>query len=231
MKNFLTNRLGFLFLLTILISTSRGIDFGLHIGKDFYTIPNMAKGFHLADVDLTAAYIEREGFTNPWILGLDLQFKLPGGLRLKASAEGTYLQYHVLYIRNQPKPGDPLYKETSEYEVTWARAALLGTITKDLLPLPIFRFYAGAGGGVHLVAPVVSDKFLINTLTDKFAELDPTTDVKIDPRFGFHLVLGLAIHPPALPLNIVVEGKYSFLPRGEYEEPHRFATVVLKMLF
>ncbi len=206
-----------------------GFHFGVHGGKDFYSISSMDKGFQLAD--LTEARVEREGFSNPWLAGVDLQWDLLMGLKLEATAEAAYHSYNVVYTRNDPQPGDPFHKLVSEYDVKFARAGLVGSLKMNILPLPIVDLYFGGGAGIHWIAPLVSDKFLMGTLMDKAAELDPSEDVKVESRLGGHLLVGASIHPPMFPLKFALEAKYNFLQSGEYEEPDKFATVVLKIFF
>ncbi len=206
-----------------------GFHFGLHGGKDLYSISSMDKGFQLAD--LTEARVEREGFSNPWLAGVDLEFDMLLGFKIEASAEAAYRSYKVIYTRNDPQLTDPLHKLVSEYDVQFIRAGLTGSAKINLLPLPVVQVYAGAGAGLHLTAPLVSDKFIMGTLMDKAAELDPSKDVKVKSRLGGHLLVGVNVHPPMFPLRFALEGKYFFLPSGDYEEPSKFANVVLKIFF
>ena len=220
-----------LFTLLFLAPAASGIGFNLGIygGKDFYSISEMSREFRL--MDLTEASIRREGFKNPWILGVNAQLNFILGWSLNLSAEGTVRKYSVRYSRNYPVPNDPNNIKTSEYEVSWGRVAILATLKKNLLVLPTFKIYSGLGAGIHLIAPVVSDKFLVNTLADKSVELDPSADVELESRFGGQLLVGAQFSPPLSPLKFKLDAKYLLTSTGDYEEPTHFLNLTLGIMF
>ena len=147
------------------------------------------------------------------------------------SAEAAYLKYKLYYSRNYPTIYDPFNIKTSSYKVEWARIAFLTTLEKILFSSQITELYVGLGSGLHIVAPVVSDKFLANTLIDKFMELDPSTDIKLRSSFGGHFLLGFNFKLPSIPVNFFLEGKYTIMPEGDYEEPNTFFTLSSGILY
>ena len=201
---------------------SLGFDFGVYGGKDFYKISEMQKNFQLAD--LTAASVEREGVQNPWMFGANFRLNFIGGISLETTAEAAYAKYKVIYSI----PSNP---STDEYDITWTRIAVLATLEKNLFSAPTTELYGGIGGGLHMVTPVVSDKFLINTLKDKSAELDVSEDINLESKFGGHALVGFQFHPPLTPIKFKLEGKYIILPKGDYEEPNSFFTVYLGIMY
>ncbi len=223
----------FLFLAVFMLMTlsqyAAELNLGVYGGKDFYRIEDMNRGFNL--IDLTEASINRTGFENPWMLGIDFDFSLGKGFSLSLAAEGVYLLYDVTYTVNFPLPQDPFNKETSYYDVEWARFAFQLNLRKNLFTTDFFDLYLGLGGGLHMIAPVVSDKFLMMTLKDKFDEFDPSTDVSLDTKFGGNAGLGFLIHPFSFPLKFRVEGKYTMMPAGDYEEPDAFFSILAGIVY
>jgi len=126
---------------------------------------------------------------------------------------------------NYPTIDDPLHIKTDSYDVPWGRASAILTVEKNLISLPTFSFYGGFGGGMHWVAPVVSDKFLFDTLLNKTLELDPSTDVELQQVFAVHGLVGLSFRMPLMPIKFSFEGKYTVMPQGSYEEPSQFFSI------
>ena len=208
---------------------AQGLDFSIYGGKDFCKIKELRCDFQL--MDMTEASINREGFKNPWILGIDLGINFSKGFKVDLSAEAAYLKYKLYYSRNYPTVYNPFNIKTSSYKVEWARIAFLTTLEKILFSSQITELYVGLGSGLHIVAPVVSDKFLFNTLIDKFMELDPSTDVNLKSKFGGHVIFGFQVNPLSNPIKFKLEGKYTIMPEGDYEEPNTFFTVYLGILY
>jgi hypothetical protein len=205
------------------------LSFSIYGGKDFYRIEYMKRGFNL--IDLTEASINRTGFENPWLLGVDFGFCIGNGFSLDFAAEGVYLKYDVNYTVSFPFPNDPLNKKTSYYDVEWARFALFLTLRKTIISTKYFQLYGGLGGGLHLIAPVVSDRFLMMTLKDKFDEFDPSTDVSLSNKFGGNANMGIRIIPFAIPLKFKAEAKYTMMQKGDYEEPDSFFSVLFGIIY
>jgi len=220
-----------LMILLLKISHSFGSELGVGFygGKDFYAIQNMNRGFRLAD--LTEASISRKGFENPWMFGVNVRLNLTSNINLNLNAEAVYLKYQVVYSRNYPTVVDPFNIKTSYYDVKWGRLAFLATLEMILYSSKTMEFFAGLGGGVHKIAPAVSDRFLINTLFDKFIELDLSTDIKLNHLFGGHALVGMELNSFWKQIKIRLVGKYSVLPDGEYEEPGKFFTVLLGAMY
>lgn len=89
--------------------------------------------------------------------------------------------------------------------------------------------YAGFGAGLFIFAPVVSDRFIHNTLLDKFQELDFSKDIKLRYSPGGQLISGLSINPNKFPTNFKVTFRYSITTKGDYEEPYSFLSIYLNL--
>jgi len=217
------------FLLSTLPQIAADLTFGIYGGKDLYRIDDLERGFNL--IDLTQASVSRTGFGNPWLFGVDLAYGLGKGFYFDFTAEGVYLKYDLNYTVSFPLPHDPFNKETNYYSVEWARFAFLLSLQKTVVTTDFFDFYLGVGGGLHLIAPVVSDKFLMMTLKDKFDKFDPSTDVSLEQKIGGNASLGFVVHPFSVPLKFKLEGKYTTMPPGDYEEPNSFFSVFAGIIY
>ena len=206
-----------------------GLQIGIYGGKDIYHISKLGVNFQL--MDMTEATIEREGRSNPWLLGMNLYYNLKNDLKLGISAEAAYLAYKVHYSRNYPTVYDPFNIKTSKYDLAWARAAILASLVKDVLSTSVGNFYVGIGGGLHVLAPVVSDKFVFDTLWDKFMELDTSTDINLIYKFGGFAIFGFQFNPFQSPIKLQLEGKYHLTSQSKYEEPDNFLSVDLGLLY
>jgi len=210
-----------------LFATEFGL--GIHGGKDFYSISNLKTGFRL--LDLTEASVSRDGFANPWLVGVSLTFKINRNWKMRINGDVVLVKYDVLFTRNYPTLYDPFYIKTSEYKIEWGRAAVLGTVERNWHISEHFYFLGGAGGGLYVLAPVVSDKFIVNTLYDKFMELDISKDIEMSYKFGAHILLGMEAVTFGDKVSFRVEGRYSFMSEGKYEEPTRFFSVFSGIIF
>jgi hypothetical protein len=220
-----------LIVLFLFSSESFATEFGvgIHGGKDFYSISNLKTGFRL--LDLTEASVSRDGFANPWVVGVSFSFKINRNWKMRINGDVVLVKYEVLFTRNYPTLYDPFYIKTSEYKIDWGRAAILGTVERDWQISDHFYVFGGTGGGLYILAPVVSDKFLVNTLLDKFMELDISKDIEMSYKLGAHALLGLEAVTFSDKVSFRIEGRYSFMSEGKYEEPTRFFSVFSGIIF
>lgn len=190
-------------------------------GGDIYKINSMEKGFNL--LDLTKANIKREGFSNPISAELNLVYdRINWNLTL--SLDAAYTNYDVTYTRNVPQLFDPFYIKTSKYKIDFARAAASLIYSKYFPITSRLNLFIGGGPTFFITAPVVSDKFIINTLKDKFSELDLSDDIKLRYSFGAVVQSGIKFQL-FNPIDLLLTAKYFVTSKGEYEEPYSFAVI------
>lgn len=200
---------------------------GIYAGMDFYTIEQLEKSFRL--VDLTEVSIKRQSFSNPFLIGINYEHCFENLLALQIYLEGIYLTYFVEYRRNDPQPFDPFYIKISDYNVPWARITFGSNLMKTIPLNKSINFFAGLGAGLFIMAPVVSDNFIYNTLLNKFQELDLSDDIKLRYSPGGQLISGITLNPFNLPINLKIAIKYSLTTKGEYEEPYSILSSYLNI--
>lgn len=99
-----------LFLFFPISIIGQSYEINISLGSDFYQINDASVGFELAD--LTAAKIDREGFSNPIILGVGVSYLFSQKYIFSIETEINYLEYLVKYSRNYPQLTNPLYIKT-----------------------------------------------------------------------------------------------------------------------
>ncbi len=227
MKKFLISLIFFssyLFGQTFSVSGSAGID--------NYTIPAVKQNFSLNDG--TPSYITRDEVANPFNAGLQLRFER-NKVIFGIDADFTYKEYNIYYANYEIVPQLPPFSDnidtlfSDSYTVPWVRAGINVFALYNLLNVNSLKINAGIGGGVQVVAPIVSDKFIEKTLKKKFEELDPTTDV--NPEYLGNIKLtGEVLYAISRVIAIGVEGNYLFLSKGENDQPQNFAQVKTKFI-
>lgn len=198
-------------------------NFGIQFlaGNDFYKINSLEKGFNLSD--LTKANIKRESFSNPISVELSLVYNnITWGITL--SIDAAYTNYNVLYSRNYPQPFDPFYIKTSEYKVDFLRATVSLNYLKYISLTSKLKLFIGGGLGVFITAPIVSDKFIFNTLKDNHSELNLSNDIKLRYSIGAVLQIGIK-YSLFSPVDILLSAKYFITSKGEFEEPYNYAEI------
>lgn len=200
-------------------SQNLGIQF--LVGNDFYKINSMEKGFNL--LDLTKANIKREQFKNPFSGELNVVYKnIKYSVTL--SLDASYTNYNIIYSRNYPQPFDPFYIKTSDYKIDFARGNISINYLRNFPLSNKLKLFYGGGPGFSITAPIVSDKFIINTLTNKLSELDFSKDIKLKYSFSAVFQSGF-VYELFDPIGIILSVKYLMTSKGEYEEPYSFASV------
>ncbi len=218
MKNIFT-----LILILFSLSEIKSQSFDIQIlgGYDFYKINSMEKGFNL--FDLTKANIKREEISNPLSAEVNLVYdNINWDLTL--SLDAAYTNYNVIYTRNVPQPFDPFYIKKSEYKIDFARATASLNYIRNISLTSKLKLFVGGGPVFFITAPVVSDKFIYNTLKDKISELDLSDDIKL--RYSFGAVVQSGIKFKLFnPVDLILSAKYFVTSKGEYEEPYSFAVI------
>jgi len=99
------------------------------------------------------------------------------------------------------------------------------TIKKSFKKIPIITPSFGAGASAHFATPVLSADLVNRALNigSNISEIDPTTLTSTEamkrilteitegakkPKVGMHIVAGIQVKPPVIPLGIYVDGKY-----------------------
>ncbi len=229
----------FLFLLSLSFTAHAqfglGIGVGIHGGMDYFEIPSLDRSVKLAD--LTQVGIVREGFKNPVMGGIDIFVNTLPIIDLQVSLDVSKLTYPLQYIR--PNLYNPLKKDTTNYDVPFGRVGIDLTVKKNLIVFPpvlkTLAIYAGGGVGAHYIAPVVSEQYVFDKLQTAAEELNTDEifkeDIKENMVYGWHLLLGLRLKLPILPIQFFGEGKMTFVPAGKYEQPSKIPSLYAGLAF
>lgn len=211
------------FLLVILFNKLFAQNFGIQLlaGNDFYKINSLTKEFNL--FDLTKAKVVRDEFKNPLSGEVNLFYEtINWGTSF--SIDAAYTTYNVSYSRNYPQPLDPFYIKTSKYKIDFARATLSMNYFWKFNFLRNMNILVGGGPAFFITAPVVSDKFIYDTIKDKMSELDFSSDIKIKNSLGAVIFSGMKFklfnH-----FGLMTSIKYLMTSKGKYEEPYNFIAI------
>jgi len=216
----------FLFLFASNILFAQSFSISATAGVDNYTIPSVDQNFNLSDG--TLSFLTRDEVANPVNFGLQLRIKKQK-FTYGIDANLTYKEYNVRYgnLENIILPPfqtglDTLYD--NNYTVPWVRAELNLFLLYDIFTLNGFTLSGGVGGGLQIVAPVVSDSFIENTLLTKLEHLDVSTDVS--PEYlGNGKIIAELKYNISDHISAGVDADYLFLQKGKAEQPESFAVI------
>lgn len=216
----------FLLLFAADISLAQNISIGATAGFDNYTIPSVEQNFNL--LDGTPSFLTRDEVANPVNFGLQLRFK-KNKLTYGIDANLTYKEYNVTYgnleritIPPFQTAFDTLYN--NNYSVPWVRAELNIFLLYDIFTSHGFTLSGGLGGGLQVVAPVVSDSFIVSTLLTKLERLDVSTDV--DPEYlGNGKIIAELKYNISENISAGIDADYLFLQKGKAEQPESFPVI------
>ena len=121
--------------------------------------------------------------------------------------------------------------DTNSYNLTWGRISFLLSLKKSIITTTHTETYVGGGGDFHLIAPVVSQQYLEDTLESAYIPFSPHSDLGLEHRFGPHVLLGVHVSPFPTGIRFTMEGKYSWIPPGKYEEPHNLFSLYGGILY
>ncbi len=102
------------------------------------------------------------------------------------------------------------------------------TVKKTFKKIPLIKPSLGAGASAHFATPVISESLVKSALgitddamafnvsdlenVDNMKKiLDAITDGAKKPKVGMHIVAGIQVKPPVIPLGIYVDGKYMIM--------------------
>jgi hypothetical protein len=195
---------------------------GIHGGVDNFTVDGFNESFKLDDNNEVS--LVREEISSPIMFGCNFIFDALPIIDLGLSIDACLQDYKLTYTT-------PL--KTQDYDATFGRIGIYGTVRKNLISFPpvisTFSLYTGAGLGLHLVSPIVGKKLIqeeLNTIADPLKPDDITDKLT---RVGGHILLGAQFKPPAIPIMINADAKYTIIGEGDYEEPGSFLSIYVSL--
>ena len=193
---------------------------GIHGGVDNITVDSFDNSFTLDDG--TSVSLKREEISSPVMFGADLTVDALPFIDLQLSADACFQKYNITYVT-------PI--RTQEEEATFGRVGIYATIKKNIISFPpvinTLALYTGAGLGIHLISPVMGKDLIQKELKSFNDILKPDDIVDKLSRIGGHVLVGTKFKPPVIPFKINLDAKYTFVGKGDYEEPDNFLSVYL----
>ncbi len=223
-------------LVTMAFATSAFAGFGFHVGLDMTQIDETTQRFYFegdTPSNTTLSTLERDASGKPLNIGVDLTFSMLPMVDLQASLEGAFANYKMTFVPgsvNNQNQGASV-----EEDVPYLRVG--GDVSAFISPVGfppgvnVVKWFIGGGLSVHLFQPAVSKDMLLENVTSVDEEIDPVDYVNTDPKFGFHVITGLKIKPPALPLGFRVTGKYYIFTGQDPDTPANFLTLQAGVYF
>lgn len=201
---------------------------GVHGGSDMYSVDADSVSFTLRYG--AGASLEREEIGRPIAFGGHFYVDVLPIIDLEISADVAVQRYHITYKR---KTLAGILDDEKSEDATFGRIGVYATIRRDLFTFPpithTVALYGGAGAGLHLITPVISKAFLVDNIKSPGDKLDVEKIIEKATRMGGHVLAGVRIKPPLIPIALGVEAKYTLMSKGDYEEPSVFPTVYGKL--
>jgi len=183
------------------------VGFGARVGFDYTTVDAERVSFPLGSGTVS---LDREEIARPLILGATLETGLLPMFDVEIAGEVAIKKYEFDYT-------------TKSDGVYFSRVSALVTLKKNLLSFPpvapVMSIYAGVGGGLHYVTPVISRKLVEDKLGDPADVLEPDDVIEYNVRPGAHGVVGLKLKPAVLPVGLSAEARYVVKAEGDFAEP------------
>lgn len=216
----------YLILLTVMLtffatkSESSLITIGAHGGMDMVTIDSYGRDFALGS---DTVRLERDEISNPMLIGGKISLDLLPVIDLEVGADFAWKQYHYLY----DVPPFPQYSDSGD--ITFARINVNFTVKRTFLSFPpavkVFSVYGGLGGDLQFITPVLCEEVILDNLTTANTEMDAVKLIEKGTKYGFHILAGIKIKPPVMPVGVDMNVKYILSSKGDYEEPGSFSSV------
>jgi len=200
------------------------ITLGIGAGMDFYTIKGQSSNFYLSDA--TPSFLEREEVSNPFSVTAELKIKHEN-IAYGGNIDVVYKEYNVAFNKYLSQVINPIIglmgtdTVTTNTQAPWLRAGLNVFVLYNLLKRKAFVFRLGGGLGLQIVAPIVTEKFLVETVENKLQTFDPTTDVDPEVLKNFELRLE-ADYALSERWNLCGTIEFLFVQKGKYDEPSSF---------
>ena len=205
--------------------------FGAHGGLDMYSVDAASTVFTL-DYGAEASLV-REEIGQPIAFGGHFYVDLLPVIDLEISVDVAIQKYHITYQRRVLGGALDEFDDEKSEDATFGRIGVYATIRRDLVTFPpiihTVSLYAGAGVGLHLITPVMCEAFLVENIKAPEDQLDVEDIIEKATRMGGHVLAGVRIKPPMMPIALSVEAKYTMMSEGDYEEPNVFPTVYGKL--
>jgi len=214
--------------------------FGAHIGYDDTNISSQKISvLSINDNEYSYTMTRTEFDKNPLELGAQLYFDLPVlPVGFEFGFEGAWAKYKwtgsadigdaSFVLPHGYEAEDGMYSE----EFDFSKIGVDATAKWYMLSFPpvvkTFKFYAGGGGGVYFITPIISDKMIIKELEKQYSSVIPAgSEIEFDVDdyikkvtvFGYHIVGGIQMKLPAVPISFNVDYKYVMTPENDYGDP------------
>jgi hypothetical protein len=209
-------------LLTATVSFSQ-FSINAGIGKDFYTIPAVENNYFTL-WDGTPALLDREEISNPLYFNLQLEYK-SGNFLYGLHLAGAYQKYKFSYSYFT-LPALLSGEEKTEDEVPWARAEINAIVLYEIEIGGGLSVLLGGGGGLQIMPPIVSEKFIFETTLNKLLTFDFSDDIEME-----YLPNGKAVarlkYQITNTFSLAAEADYLFVSAGKYEQPSSFVNAAV----
>ncbi|MCK4352998.1 hypothetical protein KAW65_06275 [candidate division WOR-3 bacterium] len=222
---FCTPKLVIMYGIAVLLCCSSVVSYGMFsvgitVGQDLYTVNyDSVDVFRLQGPVADTAYMNlvRDEIFDPLLVGAKFCLDVIPVLDLEIGADVGFKKYHYKYESYGTA------KDTVSGDAGFIRIGLFLTLKKDLFSFPpevsAFFFYAGVGGNVQFMTPVLSSFLIYDVIEPPNYKFDIGKLLKSSTKTGGHILLGLKLKPPVTPISIDATWRYTFIKKGEYKEP------------
>lgn len=214
---------------------------GVHLGVDNTSVDKQTINL-LSINDLNYDFnMERTAFKNPLAFGAQLYLDIPVlPIGFELGFESAWATYSWTADSKLTGPNGDIDLEIPGYSATgtvyeedfdFAKIGVDLTGKWYIFSLPpvvkTFKFYVGGGAGFYFITPIVTDKMIIAELEKQYEGEIPTTEpVQLDVKeyiekvtvFGTHLVAGMQLKIPVMPVSFNVDYKYVMTPENDYKD-------------
>lgn len=194
------------------------VCFGARAGYDFTTLDREeVANFTLGTGTAT---IVREEIDRPLVLGATVETGVFPFCALEIAGEVAFKRYHFDYT-GYSAAMEVLERKSDD--VYFARLSALVTVKRNLVSfppiMPVLSVYAGVGGGLHFVTPLVGRSLIVDKLDEPADPLDPEEIVEYEFKPAGHGLVGAKLKPAVLPFALSGEARYVVKAEGDYGEP------------
>ena len=217
---------------------------GLHVGVDNTRVSAQSmEAFSLDISDISYSYdLKRDAISNPFAFGMQMYLDIPiVPLGFELGFHSVWASYDWEISNKLTGPGGeeirlefPGYKfpeEEYSEQFTFAKVGVDVTGKWYIFSLPpvirTFKFYVGGGAGFYWITPLVTPDFIKTELANVNISTDPETmesrmSLDIDDKlekatvFGTHIVTGVQLKIPILPISFNADYKYVMTEENKY---------------
>jgi hypothetical protein len=186
---------------------------GIHGGMDFNDQDGKILNELLSDGS-TMLSLESEEIDAPLMGGVHILFDIMPMIDVELGLDVSFAKYSVIYSTS----GGPVVVSFDE-EAYFGRASAYVSGKYNLIKMPLFSAYGGAGLGYHFVAPLASKDLIDELIVEEGLsgdELSPEEFIDFETTLGFHLLGGLRMKPPIFPFGLTLEGRYFLTAENDY---------------